>query len=228
MAGGRGGGPSGSTAYCGIPRADTHPWPTDFGGLDGPINTQAALMAASRNRKRRGRKRPENRSGQTASDLHRDGQSVAGEPAWARRPMQVARALSALMFVLGGVMLVLGVGVVSGSISEGWGFPMSAVSNWGRPWGVVLVLAAAAYLIGPVLLYVRPRTGVAAMMVIAGLSVVLGVPLVTTTAEILYNLFQETKSRPMWVDSVWGYSMIVNVGICVALYRACPPPSKEA
>ena len=65
------------------------------------------------------------------------------------------------------------------------------------------------------------------MMIVSGLSVVLGVPLMTSTVEILYNLFQETKSQPPWVNSVWGYYLIVNVGICVAVYRTYPLPDSE-
>ena len=92
----------------------------------------------------------------------------------------------------------------------------------------MLIVAAAAYIVGPVMLFVRPRSGSILMMIVSGLSVLVGVPLITTATEILYNLFQETPSRPGWVDSVWGYYMIVNVGICVAVYRAYPPPPETA
>ena len=104
---------------------------------------------------------------------------------------------------------------------------MSAVSNWGRPWGVVLIVAAAAYLIGPVWLLARPSGGSIVMMILSGLSVLVGTPLITTTTEILYNLFQETKARPDWVDSVWGYYMILNVALIVALYKAYPTSNGE-
>ena len=60
------------------------------------------------------------------------------------------------------------------------------------------------------------------MLIVAGLSVIVGTPLITTTTEIFYNLFQETKSRPEWVTSVWGYFMIVNVAIAVSLCKAYP------
>lgn len=144
------------------------------------------------------------------------------------RPLRVARILSGLILVLGVVMLFLGTGVATGRITEGWGFPMSAVPNWGRIWGVVLIVAAVAYIAGPVMMFVRPRGGSILMMIVSGLSVLVGTPLITTTTEIFYNLFQETLSRPDWVDSVWGYYMIVNVGICVAVYRAYPPPPQTA
>ena len=144
------------------------------------------------------------------------------------KPLRIARILSGVILALGLLILVLGGGVSIGRITEGWGFPMSAVPNWGRPWGVVLMLGAAAYIVGPVLLFARPRTGSVVMLIIAGLSVVLGTPLITTTTEILYNLFQETKSRPDWVDSVWGYFMIINVSIAVALCKAYPIASGEA
>lgn len=137
-------------------------------------------------------------------------------------PLRVARVLSAAVLALGLVMVALGVGVVAGIIQGGWGFPMSAVPNWGRPWGVVLMLAGVAYVVAPILLFTRPRNGSVVMLIVAGFSVIVGTPLIATTTEIFYNLFQETKSRPDWVDSVWGYFMIVNVAIAVSLCKAYP------
>ncbi len=141
-------------------------------------------------------------------------------------PLRFARALSAVILALGLLMLALGGGVVAGVIKEGWGFPMSAVPNWGKPWGSVLMLAGTAYVVGPVLLFTRPRNGSIVMLIVAGLSVIIGTPLIATTTEIFYNLFQETKSRPDWVDSVWGYFMIVNVAIAVSLCKAYPLASE--
>jgi len=139
-------------------------------------------------------------------------------------PMRVAKGLSAALAVVGLVMATMGVGVAVGRITEGWGFPMSAVPNWGRPWGAVLMVAGAIYVLGPIVLLVRPRKGSIVMMTVAGLSVLVGTPLISTTAEIVYNLFQQTKSRPDWVDSIWAYFIILNIAICVALYRAFPEP----
>ncbi len=141
------------------------------------------------------------------------------------KPLRIARVLSGFVLLLGLVMFVLGGGVLIGRITEGWGFPMSAVPNWGRPWGAVLMLAAAAYIVGPILLLTRPDHGSIAMLIISGLSVLVGTPLITTTTEIFYNLFQEAKSRPDWVDSVWGYFMIVQVAIAVSVYQAYPTAS---
>lgn len=137
-------------------------------------------------------------------------------------PLRVARVLSAMILALGLVMLTLGGGVVAGVIKDGWGFPMSAVPNWGKPWGAVLMLVGVAYVVGPLLLFTRPRNGSIVMLIVAGLSVIVGTPLIATTTEIFYNLFQETKFRPDWLDSVWGYFMIVNVAIAVSLCKAYP------
>lgn len=137
-------------------------------------------------------------------------------------PLRIAKGLSAALAAIGLVMFSMGVGVAVGKITEGWGFPMSAVPNWGRPWGLVLMAAGAIYVIGPALLVIRKSRGPATMMIIAASSVLLGTPLITTTAEIVYNLFQQTKSRPDWIDSVWAYFIMLNIGICVALYRAYP------
>ncbi len=142
-------------------------------------------------------------------------------------PLRAARILSGLILLLGLMMLVLGGGIAAGRITDGWGFPMSAVPNWGRPWGAVLMLAAAAYIGGPILLFARPQAGSIVMLIVSGLSVLVGTPLITTTTEIFYNLFQEAKSRPDWVDSVWGCFMIVNVAIAIAVYRAYPTPGGE-
>ena len=105
---------------------------------------------------------------------------------------------------------------------------MSAVPNWGQPWGVVLLLAGCAYVVGPIWLFTRPRNGSIMMLIVAGLSVLLGTPLITTTTEIFYNLFQETKSRPEWVTSVWAYFTIINVAIAGSVIRAFPLATNES
>lgn len=143
------------------------------------------------------------------------------------KPLRVAKALCGVLLLVGAIMLCMGIGVASGTIKEGWGFPMSAVPNWGKPWGMALIIAATAYIVGPILLLTRPQRGSIVLLIVCGLSVVIGVPLITTTTEIFYNLFQETKSRPAWIDSVWAYYMFLNVGICVALYKAYPPPEDK-
>ncbi len=146
--------------------------------------------------------------------------AVVFDPVQGGKSLRMACVLSVVILLVGVVMLILGAGILSGRITEGWGFPMSAVPNWGRPWGLVLMLAGVAYVACPVLLFVRPKSGSVAMMIVSGLSVLLGTPLITTAIEIFYNLFQETmKSRPNWVDSIWGYFIIINVAIVVAIYR---------
>lgn len=157
--------------------------------------------------------------------------AVIFDPVQGRKPLRIACLLSVVILLIGVLMWILGAGVVSGRITEGWGFPMSAVPNWGRPWGVVLMLAGIAYVACPVLLFIRPKSGSVAMMIVSGLSVILGTPLITTAVEIFYNLFQETKSRPNWVDSIWGYFIIINVAIVVAIYhthRVATQPGKTA
>jgi len=122
-------------------------------------------------------------------------------------------------------MLVLGLGVSSGRITQGWGFPMSAVPNWGRPWGLVLVVAGVIYTVGPVLLWLRPRGGSTAMKITSGLSILVGTPLITTTTEILYNLSRDPAAMqiPDWADAVWGYFMIVHVVVLIGIYQAHTP-----
>ena len=142
------------------------------------------------------------------------------------RPLKVAMILSGVLLGVGVVMFCLGGGVAVGRIADGWGFAMSAVPNWGKPWGLVLMAAAAAYVLGPISLFRNPERGSIVMTIISGLSVLIGTPLITTTTEIFYNLFQTTKSRPDWVDSVWGYFTILNIAIVVALYRAYPTTEK--
>ncbi len=144
-----------------------------------------------------------------------------------KKPLLVAQLLSVVLLLVGLVMMALAGGVLAGRITDGWGFPMSAVSNWGRPWGAVLLVAAAAYVVGPFFLLARPRNGSIVLIIICGLSVLVGTPVITTATEIFYNLFQETKSRPDWVDAVWGYYMILNIAIIVALFRAYPVPETE-
>ena len=144
------------------------------------------------------------------------------------RPLLVAKGLSGILLLLGFVMVILGAGVAAGRITDGWGFPMSAVSNWGRVWGLVLLVAGAAHVIAPMMLFARPQGGSIVMMIVAGLSVLVGTPVITTTTEILYNLFQESNSRPDWVDAVWAYYMILNIACIVALYRAFPVPMDDA
>ncbi len=144
----------------------------------------------------------------------------------AKKPLAVAQAISAVLLLVGLVMLVLGGGVLTGRITEGWGFPMSAVPNWGRPWGAVLMIAGGAYIACPILILLRPRKGTIAMMIVSGLSVLVGTPLITTTTEIFYNLLAKTDCQadwttchPYWIDSVWGYFMVVNVANLIAIYR---------
>lgn len=144
------------------------------------------------------------------------------------KPLHAAQALSVPLVLLGALMLVLGGGVLIGRITEGWGFPMSEVPNWGRPWGFVLMVAGVAYIVGPLFLFARPFKGSIVLMIISGLSILIGTPLITTSMEILYNLFQETKSRPGWIESAWGYFMIIQVAICVALYKAFPAGTQSA
>ncbi len=160
---------------------------------------------------------------------------AAAVPELAKKPLAIARVLSVVLLLLGVVMLILGGGVLAGRITEGWGFPMSAVPNWGRPWGAVLMFAGGAYVVCPILLFLRPRKGTVAMMIVAGLSVLVGTPLITTTTEIFYNLLADTDCladwttcRPDWVDSVWGYFMILNVAVIVAVYRADSGPEHQA
>lgn len=165
------------------------------------------------------------------------GASRAGQPKGERRvvvtgpverPLKVARVLSGVLVLLGLLMLGLGGGVLIGRITQGWGFPMSAVPNWGRPWGAVLMLAGAAYVAAPIMLLLRPDGGSIVLMIVSGFSVLIGTPIIETTTEILYNLFQETKAHPDWVDSIWGYYMILNIAILVALYKAYPTESVGA
>lgn len=146
------------------------------------------------------------------------------------KPLSVAKGFSCVLLLVGLVMLVLGGGVLTGKITEGWGFPMSAVSNWGKPWGAILMAGALAYITAPILLFVRPQKGTLLIMAVCGLSVLVGTPLITTTTEIFYNLIAQhdcqadwTLCHPNWIDSVWGYFMIVNVGILVATYKALDP-----
>lgn len=155
---------------------------------------------------------------------------VAREPA--AKPLAVAKGFSGVLLLIGLVMLLLGGGVLSGKITEGWGFPMSAVPNWGRPWGAVLMLAGAAYVICPTILFLRPAKGAVVMMIVCGLSVLVGTPLITTSTEIFYNLIAQhdcqadwTVCRPDWIDSIWGYFMIVNIGVLIAIYKALDPES---
>ena len=142
----------------------------------------------------------------------------------APKPLRIAQVLCSVILIIGTVMLVLGAGVLFGIIKEGWGFPMSAVPNWGGPWGLVLIAAAAAYIVGPVWLFIGPERGSIMMIIVSALSVLVGTPLITTTTEIFYNLFQETKSRPDWIDSVWGYFMFLHIATVIALCRAYPVP----
>lgn len=165
----------------------------------------------------------------------RDAMQAAAVPELAKKPLTIARVLSVVLLLLGVVMLILGGGVLAGRITEGWGFPMSAVPNWGRPWGAVLMFAGGAYVVCPILLLLRPHKGTVAMMIVAGLSVLVGTPLITTTTEIFYNLLADTDCRadwttcrPDWVDSVWGYFMMLNVAIIVAVYRADSGPEHQA
>ena len=150
------------------------------------------------------------------------------------KPLSVAKAFSCVLLLIGLVMLVLGGGVLTGRITEGWGFPMSAVSNWGKPWGAILMVGALAYIAAPIFLFVRPQKGTLLIMAVCGLSVLVGTPLITTTTEIFYNLLAQhdcqadwTLCHPNWIDSVWGYFMIVNVGILVATYKALDPKSNS-
>lgn len=152
---------------------------------------------------------------------------VPFDPQQAKQPLLYARVLGVLIVLCGAAMLVLGVGILTGRISDGWGFPMSAVPNWGRPWGAVLALAGLAYLACPVLLFVRPRKGVVAMLILCGLNVLIGTPLITTTTEILFNLSRDEKFRPDWVDSVWGYFMLINIGVIIAIYRALSSDQRQ-
>ncbi len=140
------------------------------------------------------------------------------------KPLLIARILCLAILIIGAVMLLLGSGVLFGFIKEGWGFPMSAVPNWGSLWGLALLVGAAAYIIGPIWLFVGPERGSIIMIIVSALSVLIGTPLITTTTEIFYNLFQETKSRPDWVDSVWGYFIFLHIATVIALMRAYPVP----
>ena len=65
-------------------------------------------------------------------------------------------------------------------------------------------------------------------MIVSGLCVLVGTPVITTTTEILYNLSQEMKSRPDWVDAIWGYYMILHIALIIALFRAFPVPTYTA
>lgn len=143
------------------------------------------------------------------------------------KPLKLAQGLSVVIMIVGVVMLILGLGVATGLIKEGWGFPMSPVPNWGRPWGIALIVAGAAQVLCPLWLLSRPKKGSIAMMIASGLCVLIGTPIIITTIEIFYNLFQEKKDRPDWVDAGWAYYMMVQIAICVALYKAYPPPRAE-
>ena len=164
----------------------------------------------------------------TKTRKQRDTEIPVAQPEQTEKPLVVARMLSALILLTGAVMLIGGAGVVSGRITEGWGFPMSAVSNWGRPWGAVLMLAAIAYIVCPLLLLARAKSGLVAMMILAGLNVLVGTPLITSTTEIIYNLFQETKSIPDWEDSVWVFFMLINIATAIAVYLAHPSDGARA
>lgn len=144
------------------------------------------------------------------------------------RPLLVAKGLGGIVLLLGLIMVLLGAGVAAGRITDGWGFPMSAVSNWGQIWGLVLIVAGAAQVIAPALLIARPQSGSIVMMIVSGLCVLVGTPVITTTTEILYNLSQEMKSRPDWVDAIWGYYMILHIALIIALFRAFPVPTDAA
>ena len=143
--------------------------------------------------------------------------------------LRIARGMSVILLRLGLTIFILGAGVATGRITELGDFPMRVTPDWGKSWGVVLLVASVAYMVGPILLFLRPSKGWVAMMIICALNVVpLGVPIMISSTEILYNLFQEQPRRPEWAESVWAYFVFLNIGILIALYKYSAPKSEGA
>ena len=139
-----------------------------------------------------------------------------------------AKCLSAIMILVGITILILACGVLTGRITEGWGFPSSPVPNLGRWWGVPLLAAAILYIACPIYLFVQPDRGCTVVMIMGGINVLLGTPIIQSSTEILYNCFQEVKSRPDWTDAVWVVFMMINIGIIVVTYRPDNSNASEA
>jgi hypothetical protein len=146
--------------------------------------------------------------------------SVEAETGPDPKALAVGRALSGVVVVIGALLLLLGFGVGTGRITDGWGFPMSAVPNWGRPWGLALIAFGLAYVLGPGFFFRNPRRGYVPMLLVSGFSILLGTPVFTSAVEIACNLGRTNKIRPDWVDAVWAYYMILHVSICIALCRS--------
>ena len=136
------------------------------------------------------------------------------------RPLRFAKGLAAVILVVGVVVTFTGILVLLGVIREGWGFPMSAVPNFGRIWGMALIVAGGLNTAAAGWLFVNAQKGAPLLLVVGALNVPFSVPILTTTIEILYNLTREEKIRPVWIDAVWAYFLIVNVALLVALYQA--------
>lgn len=141
------------------------------------------------------------------------------------RPIRIAKILSAVLLLLGVALGYLGVRLAAGLIPQAWwGFPMSPIPNLGKPWGLVLLVVGAAYIIFPILLLARPLKGWVPMMVMSGLSVLLGTPVIQSATEMIYNgLRAGDFQRPEWADSVWAYYMMLHIAILVALYKFSAP-----
>lgn len=137
-----------------------------------------------------------------------------------QRPLKLIRWLSGIMLILGIVIFVVGVGVASGNITRGWGrpeIPLSPVPNWGQPWGLVLIVAASAYVLCPLYFLTHPQSGWKAMMILGGLNVLIGTPIIQTSTEILYYYGSYRQLIvPELDDSMWFIFIVINIAIALA------------
>jgi hypothetical protein len=114
-------------------------------------------------------------------------------------------------------MMLVGAGVLAGRIASGWGFPLSPVPNWGRPWGAVLFLAGAVCVTGPIIYWFKPPLGWRIMLGISVGSLLVGTPVIQSVAEIVSNLGRTTPTWSPSVDSVWALWMMLHVAILLTL-----------
>ena len=147
----------------------------------------------------------------------------AAWPATGQASMMTARTLSVVLILLGVVLVGLGGGLILGVIPRSWGFSLSPISFWGRKWAIVLILFGAAYLVCPIWFLVRPRQTWLAMLIVCGISLLSGTPVIQSSTEILYNLTRDQPRRPDWANAVWAFYMMVVTGLLVALYQLSPP-----
>jgi hypothetical protein len=134
-------------------------------------------------------------------------------------PTRIVEGLSAVLMLLGAVLVCLGVGVCLGWITQGWGFPLSPISNWGRVWGIFLLACGICYVAAPIALRIRPREGWHVLTIVCGASVLLGTPIIQSATEMVYNLFRDVPRRPDGVNAVWAFYMILIIALLVALYH---------